>query len=418
MAFYNSFVPDTSGYSDVNANAVGSQYASIYNHAINDLLKRKFDELIWDAAPEQFMDLGLLFQKTPKIVGGDEHFWLEAPYDRIAIQAIAAVSASFEQVIPVAPDVIPYIASNMILSMTDNSGGIVKSVNPGNSTITVDAFTGAILPAVNIGDLFAVNSTIDPDGTTTIAPTYRLNTVTRFNYIQSISVKQRFGEVELLKYQMQGNTKNYLMEQKKRLAFQFKVSKSNAFWNGQRGEATSAENIPTKLMGGVDYFMSNYGSPSVSVSMANLSAAFEDLIFQTEYGAYGNRRFVFAPPRIINAVSLVYKRNLIRYAPKNDKIAQLELDEIDLGSTSVVFVPMKRFEDQASFPAAQNFKNRLYCLDLKAITPVINFGDRVGDTLNRNNGSLNRYTDNFMDGSMGGQFNNPKSHFKMTITGI
>ena len=416
MSFYQTSVPDTSGYSNVSANPLGSNYASTFGQPTNDILARVVNEVIYNTAPQQFLDLGVIFAKSPKVVMSDEWEWFEAPYDRVPLQATAAVAAGATQVVPVTSGSISNAALNMTVTYPDNTTGIISAMNVAGLTVTVSAPTGGTLTAVAANDLIALNANVDADGTTVINPTYRMNTTRRYNFVQDIAIKQRFGKRELMKYQHANLTTNYLSMQRERMIFHYKVDKSNALWNGQRTEVTSAEGIPTKLTGGIDYFMNTLGSPSTTVSTTNLASALESLTFATEYGAYGKTRFLFGTPAMLNEVSKTYKRNLIRYAPTNNKVAELGLNKIDLDSSSLVFVPMKRFGDESSFPAAQGFKNRLYCLDLDMIQPVISFPDHMGETLDRNNGSLNKYIDQFIEGSVGLEFPNPKGCFKIIVT--
>ena len=103
------------------------------------------------------------------------------------------------------------------------------------------------------------------------------------------------------------------------------------------------------------------GSPSATANQATLQDAFEDMVLSSEFGEYGSVRFAFMAPRIHLLLSKVYKDELTRYKP-NDQIANLMLKEINIGSSRIVLVPFKRFEDAASFPA--QFANRIVILDL------------------------------------------------------
>ena len=103
-------------------------------------------------------------------------------------------------------------------------------------------------------------------------------------------------------------------------------------------------------------------------------------------------------------LSLAYKEELTRYAP-NDEIALLNLKEVNLGSSRIVLVPYKRFEDRASFPGS--FENRIAILDMKNITRTQLWGERSGDTLKLEDGVPKRYGDMWVDCNMGVEFYNP-----------
>ena len=81
------------------------------------------------------------------------------------------------------------------------------------------------------------------------------------------------------------------------------------------------------------------------------------------------------------------------------------MKEINLGSSRIVIVPYKRFEDSASFPAS--FTNRICILDMKNIKRVQLWGERSGDTLKLEDGVAKRFGDVWVDTNMGIKFNNP-----------
>lgn len=413
MSFYNSVVPDASGNNNSQLNFLGSTYASTYGQATSDLVKRVLDRQIFDAAQKQYFDMYMLLQNAPEVIYGDEFDYLEVGFDRRAFQATAVVAAGTQQTISITASAMGYVAKNMIVTYPNNSAGIVKDVNLAANTITVAAPSLGTLPAVAIGDLLSYQGSVDPDGTTTINNTYRMQTTKRTNYIQSFAIKQRFGQVELLKYQKEGSTENYLMMQKKRLGQYSMMERSNALWNGTKAEWTSAEGIVTKGVGGIEPTMTAAGSPTATCTSANLVAAFKDLSFATEYNETGATRFLVAAPRYLQVIADAFKQNIVRFTPEQTRL-NTTLTGVDFSGTTWVFLPMKRFEDTSSFPTS--FANRMYGIDFANIKPVINLPEATGDTLDRSNGSLNRFVDTWVSSSLGLKFNNPQSCFRITVS--
>ena len=137
---------------------------------------------------------------------------------------------------------------------------------------------------------------------------------------------------------------------------------------------------------------------------STLVDAFEDVILSSEYGDYGTTRMAFMTPRIHRALTLAYKDEHTRYQP-NDEIALLNLREVNLGSSRIVLVPFKRFEDRASFPSS--YENKIVVLDMKNIKRTQLWGERSGDTLKLEDGVPKRYGDVWVDCNMGVKMHNP-----------
>jgi hypothetical protein len=192
--------------------------------------------------------------------------------------------------------------------------------------------------------------------------------------------------------------------EKKAMFDQHRIDLSNAFWIGQKGQVITANGTPAKTTGGVFTSMLEAGSPNALATPATLVDAFEDVILSSEYGDYGAVRMAFMTPRIHRVLSKAYKDELTRYKP-NDTIAILNLKEVNIGSSRVVLVPFKRFEDAASFPAA--FADRIVILDMKNIKRTQLWGERSGDTLKLEDGVAKRYGDIWVDCNMGVKMYNP-----------
>jgi len=402
MALYND---PSSKFLNQNYNSVGSEYAALYGHDISLLVQKLTNRAIFDAAPQQFMDLKLLNMVAAEQVNSDEFFFQEMGYQReplLATANSAAVSFPATQTISVAST--DNISTNTIISYPNGQKGSVTNVDTTLLQITVSPYNGDTLPAVVADDVLANVSSVDHDGSDGFAQYFRASTIERNNYIQLFNKAIRYSEVELHKLKNMGTTSNFLEMERTAMFNQHRIDLSNAFWTGQKGEVITANGTPAKTTGGVFTSMLEAGSPNALATTATLVDAFEDMVLSSEYGDYGQARMAYMTPRVHRALSLAYKEELTRYAP-NDEIALLNLKEVNLGSSRIVLVPFKRFEDSASFPGS--FANRIVLLDMKNIKRTQLWGERSGDTLKLEDGVPKRYGDIWVDCNMGVKFHNP-----------
>lgn len=418
---YTPTVPATGVYQNRNLNPAGSAYAAQYGHQVSSLVTKAVRQAIYDAAPLQYFDLKILGLKAPKQVNSDEHFYHEIGFGRdpIVVSALnAPISAAQVQTIPVAN--MNSVAIDTIVVYPGNERGTITQVNSGAGTIVVTAPSGTVLPQIPAGAQGATTlanlSPVEADGQNYIGQYYRLDTVERSNYIQMVAKAMRFGKIELEKYRRSGQLNQYLAMQKKRMQDQFRIDLANIYWNGKQGEVTLSNGQKAKTAGGIFPIMQQVGSANASVSMANLPQALEELALDTEYGVYGKTRFLYGTPRAIFYLSQQYKSSLTRYAP-NDMMAKLDLKGVDMGSTNIVFVPIKRFEEPSCFPSS--WRSKLILLDQESIQPVYFLPESMGDTLSRvNNGTLNNFTDTWMDATFGIEFSNPLGSGYLDITDL
>jgi hypothetical protein len=377
----------------------------LYGHDISLLVQKLTNRAIFDASPQQFMDLKLLNMVAAEQVNSDEFFYQEMGYQReplVATAASGAVSYPATQTISVAST--DNISTNTIISYPNGQKGSVTNVDTTLLQITVSPYNGDTLPAVSADDVLANVSSVDHDGSDGFAQYFRASTIERNNYIQLFNKAIRYSEVELHKLKNMGTTSNFLEMERTAMFNQHRIDLSNAFWTGQKGEVLTANGTPAKTTGGVFSSMLEAGSPNALATSATLVSAFEDMVLSSEYGDYGQARMAFMTPRVHRALSLAYKEELTRYAP-NDDIALLNLKEVNLGSSRIVLVPFKRFEDTASFPGS--FANRIVILDMKNIKRTQLWGERSGDTLKLEDGVPKRYGDIWVDCNMGVKFHNP-----------
>lgn len=411
MSLYNE---TSAKFANQNYNSVGSEYANLYGHDISLLVQKLTNRAIFDAAPQQFMDLKLMNMVPAETVNSDEFFFQEMGYQREPLQVTAvsgSVSYPTTQTINVAS--VDNISTNTIISYPNGQKGSVVAVDTSLLTITVSPYNGDTLPAVAIGDVLANVSTVDHDGSEGFAQYFRASTIERVNYVQLFNKAIRYSEVELHKLKNMGTTANFLEMERNAMFNQHRIDISNALWTGQKGEVVTANGTPAKTTGGVYTSMVEAGSPNAVATAATLVDAFEDMVLSSEFGDYGQARMAFMTPRMHRMLSLAYKEELTRYAP-NDEIALLNLKEVNLGSSRIVLVPYKRFEDAASYPGS--FANKIVILDMKNIKRVQLWGERSGDTLKLEDGVPKRYGDVWVDCNMGVKFNNPLACAYLDVT--
>jgi hypothetical protein len=102
-------------FGNLNTNPQASQYAQIsgYTPAEQILIAKAVKAAIFDAAPEQYNALKLLFAKPFEDVNNDEFEYLENTFGRQAIEAAAAVAAQAAAVGVPQTQVIPLTAASM-----------------------------------------------------------------------------------------------------------------------------------------------------------------------------------------------------------------------------------------------------------------------------------------------------------------
>lgn len=402
MPLFNNTSPE---FNNRELNAVGSQYAADFNHNTSLLVEKATNATIFDASPQQFMDLKLLNMKQFKPANSDEFFFKEMGYQRepvVATGGAAAVSHPTAQTFAISD--VGTISQDTIIVYPNNQKGVVTNVDETGSTVTVRPYTNGTLPAVVAGDEFGNHSPVEADGAEGFAQHFRAETIERHNFIQLFSKAVRYGAMELFKLQKQGTTNNFLDMERKQFFLQSRTDISNAFWNGEKGEVTLANNEKAKVTGGIFPSMVATGSPNAAATSATLVDAFEDIVFETEFRDYGETRFAFMTPRIHRLLSKAYKDEKTRYAP-DATIALMNLTEINVGSSRIVLIPYTRFRSRASFPSS--FENRIILLDMENINLRQTWAERSGETLDRTQGVPKLYKELWVDMNMGVEFNNP-----------
>lgn len=409
-------------FGNTNTNPQSAQYLGVsgYSPSNSILIAKAVKEAIFDAAPEQFNALKLLFQKDFITVNNDEFEFLEHTFGRSALEATAVVAAQAAvagvpqtQVIPMTAASVTHVTPDLILVYPDNSKAVVKSISGLN--VTVESQTSAGLPAVSAGDIFSIQSTIQSDAMDYFSNYERLETITRYNFIQLFLRACRWGRLELLKYENSGTT-DFLTKDKAEKMRQMRTDLFNSFFNGDRGEFRISNNYVAKSMGGIFPTMVASGSMNANPTLAGLRTSFETLAFKTNHKKEGATRFIYATDEMLYSISKIFKDPGLRYTP-NDKIADLNLQEYRIGTMRFVPVPCELFREQSCFP--KDWAKRILVLDQESINPVKMKGlpeMYSGTTLDRGaNGTREMFKDWYVEANLSLQFHNPIGSFWLDV---
>lgn len=391
-----------------NLNPQGSQLAAEYGLTTTHLVQKVYDKIIYDTTPKQFMDVRFLGLLSSDNIASQEFHWGETDYDRIALvvtTATSAVSAPNTVTIPVAS--VEHISTDMIIASQDNDKAMVIEVDTSGLTITARPLEGSSFPALAAGEELPVLYPGEADGADDISSYYRMDAVERYNNVQLFSRGRTYDEIELKKMESTGTYSNFMAMEAEKVRTHLLIDVSNALWNGTKGVVRNAKGKLVFLTNGIYNMMIEGGSPIVETTPADYVNAMQALVNATNVGEYGEKKFLVGPNKIIQDISRAFKEEKTRYAPDNS-MADMMLDEINFGATSVVLMPQNRFMDKASFPAI--FGRQAFLIDPELMRRKYIFGPRGGTTPdNRANGYKRRSKEMWMDVDFGLQINNIKA---------
>lgn len=408
-------------FGNQNTNPQGSFYAqeSEYSPVELNLIQKAIKEVIFDAAPAQFDALKIFFSQQYTEHNLDEFEYLEQTFGRSPIEAAAtaAVQAASPgthqtQTITLTAASLTRVTPDLIIVYPDGTHGVIASIS--GSDIVVNSLTNLGLPAVAIGDVFAIQSTIEADGMDYFSNYERLETVTRYNYVQFFRRVKRWARIEMQKYLNAGTT-NYMDRDKAEKLKQLRIDMFNSYWNGVRGEFTISNGYVAKAMGGIYPTMISAGAATANPTVAGLQATFESLAFSTNFKAEGATRFIYGTDQILNEFSKIYKQPGLRYQPDNE-LANLRLKMIELGTMKFVLVPCELWREESCFQA--DWVRRIIVLDQETVRPVKMKGLpalEMGETDNLSKGTRENFTDWWCGGQLSIEFNNPVASFVIDV---
>jgi hypothetical protein len=415
----------------IDLNAIGSELVGATGGptASTSLIKRDIAAKIFDAVPAKYKIFRLLFDKPVDYQASDVFTYMEKTFGRTALKATATQVAGTTSAITVASGAASIIGINKIIVFPDNTKAIVTAVADTLVTCARLVSNAGNLPAVAINDYFSIQGGLIADGQNFLSHYDRMSKIERYNYVQMMERDKRWTRREITKFRNLGTTNYFDLDKQEQLQLLLQ-DMFCSFWNGERGEATITIPAGTGLtagtttkaltMGGIYPLMVAASCANSSgVTAATLKEVFEALCFATDYKTEGGVRFLFAQNALLYELSKSFKEVGIRYTP-NDKIADLNLMEYRIGDMRFVPVATELFKEISMFPAT--WKHRIFCLDLDTITPVCMTGYEPIETGQTNpkgvNGSIQDYTEWWIQGMLSLKFNNPLSSFYIDTTGI
>lgn len=435
MAYYNptpnTQVPGTAPSSTgqhfglFTANSEGSDYATLISSTTTELLSKAIEKIIFPTVPQQY-DAALsafLYMNTIQDQDSDEFYYHERGFGRAPMEVFTWTSGTGVIVLAgtyAEANDIPVTVNDIVTLPGTNKPAIVSIVAWSNlantSQITVVPYTGSSFVAGDaaVGDLIPFQSVGYTDGMDFIPHYDRLDTVSRYNYIQMFARARRFGDFEMQKYLNVGTT-NYIAENKTNSIEQLKSDLLVSYLNGTRGNFNinfQSGTLAGKAMGGVYPLAVAAGAPSASVPSSGLQPALESLLFQTNTLAKGATRFLLGTDESLYEISKSFK-NPILYSP-NDTIANMNLKEYEIGTNRVVPMVIPQMGDSSLFP--EFFSRLVLGIDQKSIIPVKLKGIphiTMGQMKSMNSGAnnLNGYTDWWVQAQLSMKFQNPGASF-------
>ena len=408
-----------------NLQPIGSEYASEFSRDETILIRRAIAREIFDAVPKKYSALRLLMDKPVQYEANDVFTYLEKTFGRVALKAAGGVAAGATQAITMTTGGGNNITINKVLVYPDNSKGIVKIV--AGDVVTVQKFNGASdLTAVSTDDYFSIQTSVIADGQNFLTHYDRMSKIERYNYIQLMHRDKRWSRKEMTKFANLANTNYYELDKKEQMDLLLQ-DMFISLWNGMRGEVNitipgtdGSSPYKAMTMQGIFPAMVAAGSASASgVTKATLQESFETLCFETDYKSEGGVRFVFAQNALLYELSKSWKETGLRYKP-DDKIGDLNLQIYKIGDMSFVPVATELFKEVSCFPVT--WQHRIFVLDTSTIHPVCMQGYQsieMGQTAPKGtSGSIQDYTEWWVQGMLSLKFNNPLSSFYMDTTGI
>jgi hypothetical protein len=172
------------------------------------------------------------------------------------------------------------------------------------------------------------------------------------NYIQRFVKALHFSEIELAKY---AHVKEeYLSANYKEWRRQIIIDMSNAFWNGVKGTVKLSQPPDAHTMAGISQYVKETSS---------------SLLDAVKKMQSNSTKYLFATPRNILQLRKLYRENEQRYFldinGKDYPFYGLVWDQYGI-KKRIILCDVKRFEDQASFPAG--FENNIFLLDLAKLS--------------------------------------------------
>ena len=409
-----------------NLQPIGSEYATEFTYDETILIKRAIAREIFDAVPKKYAFLRLLMDKAVSYEANDVFTYLEKTFGRVALKVASQTSNDgTTAVVVLTSGGGNNISINKIVVAPNNVKGVVKVVSTDTITI-VKLNGGTALPTYSGDDYLSIQGSVIADGMNFLTHYDRMKKIERYNYTQLMHRDKRWTRKEMTKFANLATTNYFDLDKKEQMDLLLQ-DMFISLWNGQRGEANitvpgTDGSAPYKAMtmGGIFPLMLAAGvGAATGVTKATLQESFEGLAFETDYKTEGGIRFIFAQNALLYELSKAWKETGLRYRP-DDRVGDLNLSIYKIGDMQFVPVATELFKEVSCFPVT--WQHRMFVLDLDTIHPVCMTGYQpveMGQTSPKGvDGSIQDYTEWWIQGMLSLKFNNPLSSFYIDTTGI
>lgn len=376
----NTYVENANNapYGLQNTNAPGSPYAAAYNRGVTNHLYLPVDPIIFDAQPQQFLDLQYLMAFASKEVPGDELLWHEDVWSRSPIVTRAiytgqAASAGTQVTgnIPITAATLNSVYPGQQLYYRGSNGVyasvIVVSVDStgGAEFINVRSQTSQPIPPIASGANLTNGMTFGADGQSTWAQPTRLQTVQRTNLIEKIGPEEKiWNKLERMKWKNLSQT-NFIERDMQTMLTQLKVSLCQRIWIGKYGESIGLQGAIGKNTEGIVPAIQNNGGATLNSTMSTVWDDITTGIFATNFGPVSNERVVFGTPEMLHAINIKEKGELVRYSA-GDTTSSSDFETWRFGGQTLTLVPTQIWNDPASFPP--EYSKRLVVLQKQNVS--------------------------------------------------
>lgn len=368
-------------YGLANTNAPGSPYAAAFGRGTTSHLKLAVDPIIFDAQPQQFLDLQFLMAFASADQPGDEILWKEDIWGRVPLVTrapfagvLASPGVSVTGIIPITAATLNYTFPDQVIYYRGDDGVDVQAIavsvdsTGGAEAITVRSQVGKALGALaTVGSNITNGMTGGSDGGSTFSQPTRTQTIDRTNLMEKIGPEQKiWNHLERIKFKNLAQT-NYMDVDMRNMLRQLKVSICQRIWMGQYGENQTANGGIAKNTQGIVPAIQANGGATLNSTM---STVWDDLtagIFATNFGSTTNHRIVFGTPEMLHAMNVKQKAEFVRYA-SGDKVFDLDFEIWRFGGQVLTLVPVQIWNDSASFP--EHWSRRLVVLQAESVKLV------------------------------------------------
>jgi hypothetical protein len=404
-------------------NSYNDEYSNLYDHDKTDHIAKDLYREIYDAIPEKYKLLKLLFLKPAEYCNNSNFSYEERTFGRVALKAASDVGASSvnatQDIVLTAGGLDNCTINDYIVYPDSVTQGTITNITIATNTITVAPMTNQSLPAVTAGTLFPSFPLI-ADGMYTFYHYDRMTTIQRSNYVQLGQRSERWTRMEQQAYMNSGVTNYFDLQRKEKVRLCYADAYAT-FINGSKGEASVALTAggttrKTKKMNGIYPTMVQAGSQHATATTATLVPTFKEIAQNTNYKTESQFRIITGTAKTLNRLSDSWKAPKERYTV-GDTTTALDLDIYNYGGLKFSTLESELFRDKSMFP--NDFENKLFVIDPDTITPIVMKGYQMfemGQTkLDKRNSGREDYTDWWIQFCLSLKMPNPYSSFWIDI---